>query len=53
MVGSWTANTSDETSVGTRKLVEAIEKRYSDVLAHTPEVCKDTSSDQPMPCCKG
>jgi hypothetical protein len=30
------------------KLVEAIEKPCSDVLAHTPEVCKGTSSDQWM-----
>jgi hypothetical protein len=32
------ANTFGETSAGTVKLGEAIEKPYSDVLAHTPEV---------------
>jgi hypothetical protein len=31
------------------KLEEAIEKPYSDILAHTPEVCKCTPSDQRMP----
>jgi hypothetical protein len=31
------------------KLEEIIEKHYSDILAHTPEVCKGISSDQRMP----
>jgi hypothetical protein len=30
--GKWDAYTSDETSVGARKLVETIEKPYSDLL---------------------
>jgi hypothetical protein len=41
----WT-DTSSETSVGTVKLGEAIEKLCSDSLAHTPEVCKGIPSDQ-------
>jgi hypothetical protein len=31
------------------KLEEAIERHCSDVLAHTPEVCKGIPSDQWMP----
>jgi hypothetical protein len=31
------------------KLEEAIEKPCSDILAHTPEVCKGIPSDQWMP----
>jgi hypothetical protein len=31
------------------KLEEAIEKPCSDILAHTPEVCKGTPPDQRMP----
>jgi hypothetical protein len=37
----WT-DTSSETSVGTLQTRETIEQPYSDVLAHTPEVCKST-----------
>jgi demethoxyubiquinone hydroxylase (CLK1/Coq7/Cat5 family) len=40
LVGSWTAYISCETSVGTRKLVETIEKLYSHILAYTLKVCK-------------
>jgi hypothetical protein len=39
------ADTSSETLVGMNKLEEVIEKPYSDVLAHTSEVCKGISSD--------
>jgi hypothetical protein len=35
-------DTSSETSVGTLQTRETIEQPYSDVLAHTPEVCKGT-----------
>jgi hypothetical protein len=52
LVGSRTANISGETSVGTCKLVETTEMPYSDVLAHTSEVCKGIPSDQRMPGCK-
>jgi hypothetical protein len=52
-VGSWTADASSETSVGTRKLVEIIEKSGSDVIVHTTEVCKSMLSDQWIPDCKG
>jgi hypothetical protein len=31
------------------KLEEAIEKPCSDILAHTPEVCRGIPSDQRMP----
>jgi hypothetical protein len=34
--------TSGETSAGTLKLGKTIEQPCSDVLAHTPEVCKGT-----------
>jgi hypothetical protein len=44
----WT-NTSGETSAGTIKLGEAIEKSYSDVLTHTPEVCNGIPSDHRVP----
>jgi hypothetical protein len=37
----WT-DTSGETSVGTLQTRETIEQPCSDVLAHTPEVCKGT-----------
>jgi hypothetical protein len=37
----WT-DTSGETSAGTRQTMETIEQPCSDVLAHTPEVCKGT-----------
>jgi hypothetical protein len=37
----WT-NTSGETSAGTLQTRETIEQPCSDVLAHTPEVCKGT-----------
>jgi hypothetical protein len=37
----WT-NTSGETSVGTLQTRENIEQPSSDVLAHTPGVCKGT-----------
>jgi hypothetical protein len=46
-------DTSGETSVGTIKLEEAIEKPCSDVQAHTPEVCKGILSDQRVPSCQG
>jgi hypothetical protein len=48
----WT-DTSGETSTGTLKLEEAIEKSCSDILAHTLEVCKGISSDQWVPDCQG
>jgi hypothetical protein len=35
------------------KLEEAIEKPHSDILAHTPEVCKGIPSDQRMSGCQG
>jgi hypothetical protein len=37
----WT-DTSGETLAGTRQTRENIEQPCSDVLAHTPEVCKGT-----------
>jgi hypothetical protein len=37
----WT-NTSGETSAGTPQTNKNIEQPCSDVLAHTPEVCKGT-----------
>jgi hypothetical protein len=39
-------DTSGETSAGTDKLEEAIEKPCSDVLGHTLKVCKGIVSDQ-------
>jgi hypothetical protein len=48
----WT-DTSGETSEGTHKLEEAIEKPCGDVLAHNPEVCKGIPAGQCMPGCKG
>jgi hypothetical protein len=48
----WT-NTSGEISTGMVKLEEAIEKPCSDVLAHTPEVCKHILSNQRVPGCQG
>jgi hypothetical protein len=44
----WT-DTTGKTSVGMVKLGEAIEKPYSDILAHTPEVCKRIMLDQWVP----
>jgi hypothetical protein len=44
----WT-DTSGETSAGTIKLGEVVEKPCSDALAHTPEVCKGILSDQRVP----
>jgi hypothetical protein len=41
----WT-DTFGETSAGTHKLEETIEKPCTDVLAHTPKVCKGIPSDQ-------
>jgi hypothetical protein len=41
----WT-DTSGETSAGTHKLEETIEKSCTDVLARTPKVCKGIPSDQ-------
>jgi hypothetical protein len=35
------------------KLEEAIEKLYSDILAHTPKVCKGILLDQRMHGCQG
>jgi hypothetical protein len=43
---SWIADTSGETSMGACKLEEGIEKPYSDILAHTPELCKSIPSNQ-------
>jgi thiamine monophosphate kinase len=48
----WT-DTSGETSAGTDKLEEAIEKPCSDALAHTLEVCKGIPPDQQVPYCQG
>jgi hypothetical protein len=49
----WT-DTSGETSTGTVKLEEPIEKPCIDVLAHTSEVCKGILSDQRVHgCCQG
>jgi hypothetical protein len=49
----WT-DTFGETSTGTVKLEEPIEKPCIDVLAHTPEVCKGILSDQWVHgCCQG
>jgi hypothetical protein len=53
LVGSWTNDTSGETSVGTRMLDETIEKPYSDFLAYTMKVCKGTPSVQRVSGCKG
>jgi hypothetical protein len=44
----WT-DTSGETSVGTIKLGEVVQKPCSDALAHTPEVCKGILKDQRVP----
>jgi hypothetical protein len=46
-------DTFGETSVGMVKLGEAIEKPCSDVLTHTPEVCKGIPSDQQVLSCQG
>jgi hypothetical protein len=46
-------DTSDESSVGTVELEEAIEKICSDVLAHTLEVCKGIPLDQRVPSYQG
>jgi hypothetical protein len=48
----WT-DTFGETSMGTVKLEEVIEKPCSDVLAHTSEVCKGIPLDQRVPGCQG
>jgi hypothetical protein len=48
----WT-DTFSETSSGTVKLGEAIENPCSDVLAHTPEVCKGIPLDQRVTGCQG
>jgi hypothetical protein len=42
-------NTFGEILVGMVKLEEAIEKPCSDILTHTPEVCKNIPSDQRVP----
>jgi hypothetical protein len=44
---------SGETSAGTVKLGEAIEKYCSDVLAHTTKVCKGIPLDQWLPSYQG
>jgi hypothetical protein len=48
----WT-DTFGETSMGTVKLEEVIEKPFSDVLAHTSEVCKSIPLDQRVTGCQG
>jgi hypothetical protein len=48
----WT-DTFGETSAGTDKLEEDIEKPCSDALAHTLEVCKGIPPDQQVPYCQG
>jgi hypothetical protein len=46
-------DTSSETSGVRYKLDEAIEKPCSDILTHTPEVCKGIPSDQLVPSYQG
>jgi hypothetical protein len=46
-------NTFGETSAGMLKLEEVIEKPYSDILTHTPKVCKGIPLDQRVHGCQG
>jgi hypothetical protein len=46
-------DTSGETSAGTLQLGKTIEQPCSDVLAHTPEMCKGTHLNNGYPTIKG
>jgi hypothetical protein len=49
LVGSWIVDTSSETSVGMRKLVETIEQPFIDVITDTQKCVKGIPSDQWKP----